>query len=91
LALLQTIVFVISLVAIAGALYLVWTPVGASQVGGIQGRYFIPILPLLIPLFILLSRSVKVTLDKPYRMGMIVSIVSIVNASAMVALTWKYF
>lgn len=33
------------------ALYLTWTPVGADDVVGIQGRYFIPMLLLLILLF----------------------------------------
>ena len=31
-------------VAVVSALYLTWTPVGASIVQGVQGRYFIPIL-----------------------------------------------
>jgi hypothetical protein len=30
------------------ALYLTWTPVGADRVDGIQGRYFIPLLPVLL-------------------------------------------
>lgn len=30
------------------ALYLYWTPVGAAVVEGVQGRYFIPILPLAV-------------------------------------------
>ncbi|MBU6498327.1 MAG: DUF2142 domain-containing protein [Rhodospirillales bacterium] len=28
------------------AMYLIWTPVGALYVGGVQGRYFLPVLPL---------------------------------------------
>jgi hypothetical protein len=28
---------------LAGAVYLVWSPVGADQVLGLQGRYFLPI------------------------------------------------
>jgi len=39
-------------IACAGAIslsqYLTWTPAGADFVGGIQGRYFLPILPLLL-------------------------------------------
>lgn len=30
------------------ALYLSWTPVGMDRVDGIQGRYFIPLLPMLV-------------------------------------------
>ena len=26
--------------------YLIWTPVDADQVWGVQGRYFVPVLPL---------------------------------------------
>ena len=35
-------------VAVSLSLYLTWTPAGADFVGGIQGRYFLPILPLLL-------------------------------------------
>ena len=91
LASIQTTVFILSAIAIAGALYLVWTPVGAPEVAGMQGRYFIPLIPLLIPLFSLAGRWVKVSLDQQRHMGILVSAVSIINLSAMVALTIKYF
>ncbi len=86
-----TMVFAIALVSVAGALYILWTPVGASQVSGIQGRYFIPILPLLIPCFALLGRVVRVVFDKPQRMGQIVVLISCINLSAMILLTLKWF
>jgi uncharacterized membrane protein len=38
------------LVGIAGLLYLSWTPVGSTQVEGLQPRYLTPLLFLLIPL-----------------------------------------
>jgi hypothetical protein len=28
--------------------YMTWTPVGAARVDGVQGRYFIPMLPILL-------------------------------------------
>lgn len=41
---------VVAIAAIAalmgGALYLTWTPVGGATVGGLQGRYLLPLLPL---------------------------------------------
>jgi uncharacterized membrane protein len=37
-------------VVILTALYLYWSPVGSSTIIGVQGRYFIPFLPLLIQL-----------------------------------------
>lgn len=40
--------FITSILAIMGLLYLTWTPVGAYGLEGLQGRYFIPFLPLLI-------------------------------------------
>lgn len=33
---------------VIAALYLAWTPVGADHVEGVQGRYFLPLLPLLL-------------------------------------------
>jgi uncharacterized membrane protein len=35
------------MLAIAATLYMSWTPVGNATVHGLQGRYFLPILPLL--------------------------------------------
>jgi hypothetical protein len=43
-ALLTAIAYAIAVVLI---FYLVWTPVGAEQVWGVQGRYFVPVLPLI--------------------------------------------
>ena len=31
--------------------YIAWTPVGKTTVGGVQGRYFVPVVPLLFLLF----------------------------------------
>ncbi|AEG17345.1 DUF2142 domain-containing protein [Methanobacterium paludis] len=31
--------------------YIAWTPIGQSMVGGVQGRYFVPIAPLIFLLF----------------------------------------
>lgn len=41
-------VFLINIGLIMSALYVSWTPKAASIVNGIQGRYFIPIMPLLL-------------------------------------------
>lgn len=91
LAVVQALAFVASLIIIAGVLYLAWTPVGESQVSGIQGRYFLPLVPLLIPMFMLVRRRVKITTDKPYNIGVLVSIISGVNLIAMLAVTYKWF
>lgn len=41
------------------ALYLSWTPVGASNIEGVQGRYFIPMLGLVALMFTSSDRVVK--------------------------------
>lgn len=41
-------VFAGSLVLVSVSQYMIWTPVGSSEVDGIQGRYFLPVAPLLI-------------------------------------------
>lgn len=53
----QFLIFAGTTVLICSALYAQWTPVGAAQINGLQGRYFIPIilpfalfLPQLLPL-----------------------------------------
>jgi uncharacterized membrane protein len=35
------------LATLSGALYVSWSPVGAPQIYGMQGRYMLPVLPLL--------------------------------------------
>ncbi len=92
LSVIQTGIFLASLVSIALALYLVWTKVGSSQVSGIQGRYFIPIIPLLIPLFVLLSQKVRVTFSRPEVMGQLVVGISSLNliVFSLLTLVWFY-
>lgn len=41
------IVFLLGYVATVGVLYLSYTPVGSSNILGVQGRYLIPVMPLL--------------------------------------------
>lgn len=45
---------------IISSLYISWTPVGFNEILGLQGRYFIPI----IPLFLLLFYNNRITTDK---------------------------
>ncbi len=49
--LLAAIVLVLTISAISLSMYLVWTPVGASMVEGVQGRYFIPVAPVAFLVF----------------------------------------
>jgi len=45
-AIMAGLIFLTSTLLLALACYLSWTPVGAPQVEGIQGRYFLPLAPL---------------------------------------------
>lgn len=51
----QRIIFVVTflslIVLVMTALYVIWTNVGASAITGVQGRYFIPIIPLVFFIF----------------------------------------
>jgi uncharacterized membrane protein len=40
-------VFVLTFTGVLLALYLAWSEVGAVNVGSVQGRYFVPLIPLL--------------------------------------------
>ena len=40
--------FTATVILIETAIYLYWSPVGAPEIKGVQGRYFIPLLPLLV-------------------------------------------
>jgi uncharacterized membrane protein len=46
--LLILLVFAASLFALGVSIYVAWTPTGADHILGLQGRYFIPISPLLL-------------------------------------------
>lgn len=48
--------YLVMFVLISTALYLQFTPVGAPYIAGVQNRYFIPIMPLLLLSVLLLAR-----------------------------------
>lgn len=51
--LISAVIFIVNFIAACALVYITWTSVGQNIIDGIQGRYFIPILPLL---FLLLYR-----------------------------------
>ncbi len=53
-------IFVLSTVLILSSLYATWTPVAQGIVDGVQGRYFIPLIPLLL----LFLPSLKVQINR---------------------------
>ncbi len=84
-------IFVLSLVAIAGALYLTWSPVGSMFIYGVQGRYFLPIIPLLIPIFFLIKRYISFNANGKYTIGVTLGSISTINLLLMVILTIRFF
>ena len=91
LAKIQMFILILSVVSIAGALYLTWTSVGQLQVSGIQGRYFISLIPLLIPLFTAANHRIKIVVGSPRVIGSIVASVATINLTFMLLLTYLYF
>jgi len=49
--LISFIIFIMTSILLCAFVYFSWTPVGQNTIDGIQGRYFIPVLPLLFILF----------------------------------------
>jgi uncharacterized membrane protein len=64
---LATAIFLAGLFGIIFSLYAAWTPVGASRVEGVQGRYFIPLLPLLFLAFA--NRRFASWMERPWFPG----------------------
>lgn len=91
LPLIQATTFILSIIAIASALYLTWTAVGSPVVWGLQGRYFIPIIPLLIPIFVWFRKWLKVSIPKKEYLGGVVMGTSIINLTSMLVLTFLWF
>jgi len=85
--LLFLLVVIITIVLICTISYLTWTPVGQNTIDGLQGRYFIPILPLVFVLFY--NRRLKI----PHHAGVIVTLVALLISFVVsnVALYEKYW
>ena len=80
---------ILSVLAVGTVLYLMWTPVGGPSISGIQGRYFIPLLPLLIPLF--LSERVRLVFKNPFTLLWAILLVSTFNFAMATFQTALYF
>jgi len=78
-----------SVLGIVTVLYLVGNLVGVPVVRNIQGRYFLVLLPLLIP--ILANKHFGVAIDKQRTAGLIFMGVSVVNLTVMAGLTLTFF
>ena len=83
--LLTAVIAIASIVTVELSEYVSWTAAGANGIEGVQGRYFIPIAPLL---FLVISRS-----SVPPRWIPIVtaSVMTIANGAAVFAMWQHYF
>jgi len=54
------IIFILVFILVCAFVYISWTPVGQNTIDGIQGRYFIPIFPLLLILFYKWNYFIKI-------------------------------
>jgi uncharacterized membrane protein len=78
--------FILNVILIATILYISWTPVGKDMILGLQGRYFIPIAPLLFLLLYNSKFQVKVK-----NIGMIIALYSIVSATLTATVLLKRY
>ena len=76
-------IFVATLFIVSLSQYLIWTPVNAEEIHGIQGRYFLPVVPLLL---IALATPVwKVRVAVPLTIGVVA------NLTALYVLAVRYY
>jgi uncharacterized membrane protein len=78
--------FVLTVVSVALGLYLVFTPVGAGIIKGIQGRYLLPVLPL--GLLAILGVRLR---RRWVLVGLLVVVVLIAVVSTLRALLYYYY
>lgn len=79
-------VFAGTLLVTSAVLYVVWTPVGATRIEGVQGRYLIPVAPAF--LLLLTNRRLALLLSPSHRailLAMIALIALLVSAWATAA------
>jgi Predicted membrane protein (DUF2142) len=83
-------VFLMYIVGVMLSMYLFWTPLANSIIEGVQGRYFIPIIPLLLYIMASLRRSGWGRLDRFFT-GTVSVIVPVVLAFSFQTIYLKYF
>ena len=76
-------------VLMATMLYMTWTPVGAAEIRGLQGRYFIPVAPAFFALFY--NRSLSLGNRKKYLPPLITAGILVLLLGAAGTLTRRYY
>ncbi len=83
-------VTLVSAAAITATIYVVWNPVGAAGIEGVQGRYFIPFGPLLLLLFY--NRRIPRLLDRIRVLGgVLVAFSAFALAFGLAALLSRFY
>jgi uncharacterized membrane protein len=72
--------------AIITFLYLSWNPVGASAVGGVQGRYFLPVLPVILYGLTAFTKQRIVISER----AMLTTLTIIAGVSLLMSAGWYY-
>jgi len=72
--------------AVYFSIYVIWTPVGAPVVDGIQGRYFLPIAPFLVVAFPRAARAGQIGASRLMHQG-IMAVTALFLAADTLALT----
>ena len=75
--------FVATLLIVSLSQYLIWTPVNADEIHGIQGRYFLPVFPLLL-----------IAIAKPVwklRIAVPLTVAAVANLAALYAVAARYY
>jgi uncharacterized membrane protein len=76
-------VFIGTLIVLALAQYLIWTSLGATSIGGLQGRYFLPVAPVALLVF----ATKRLPLWRPA-----IAIIAIAgNCTALVMVAQRYY
>lgn len=73
-------------IAVCGAMYLFYSPVGFSVVVGVQGRYLLPVIPLLIPVIY----GFALTTKRKYVIFTLIS-VSILFIASVATVIFRYY
>ena len=94
----QKLTFIIILLLVSSAItiieYVAWTPVGQNRIDGIQGRYFIPVIPLFFLLFYnipyIKDKTSNLKIRKYLNLGIILFVVSFLLIAILILLKTIY-
>ena len=89
LKLLFVIVIAMSIAVLFGSLYTGYTKVGSNYIDGIQGRYFIPLTFLLVP--VALTQSIRLVVSRKVILIFIPTALSVILSGALLSLLVRYY